>query len=70
MPTPYDDFTRAAAPNAVAGTTEQRARRDLLRRTMEREGFTVEPNEWWHYDHPAWKGYPVLDVPFERLPLR
>jgi D-alanyl-D-alanine dipeptidase len=70
MPTPYDDFTKAAAPDAESGTSTQRARRDFLRRTMEREGFTVEPNEWWHFDYRTWKDYPVLDVPFERLPLR
>ena len=67
MPTPYDDFTAAAAARSHAGTTIQRAERDLLRRAMEADGFRVEPNEWWHFDFRAWRDYPVLDVPFERL---
>jgi D-alanyl-D-alanine dipeptidase len=68
MPTPYDDFTDAAAPYALSGTAEQRSWRDVLRRTMEREGFQVEPKEWWHFDYREWRRFPVFDVPFERLP--
>ena len=67
MVTPYDDFTAAAAAASHAGTAPQRAKRDVLRRAMEAEGFRVEPNEWWHFDHRAWRDYPVLDVPFEQL---
>ena len=46
----------------------QRARRDLLRAAMEKEGFTVEPNEWWHFNYKDWKEYPILDIPFESIP--
>jgi D-alanyl-D-alanine dipeptidase len=35
---------------------------------MENEGFTVEPNEWWHFNNRDWKEYPILDVPFEAIP--
>lgn len=70
MPTPYDDFSRAAAARSMSGTAEQRARRDLLRKVMEGEGFRVEPGEWWHFDYRDWRKYPVLDVPFERIPAR
>jgi D-alanyl-D-alanine dipeptidase len=35
---------------------------------MEGEGFRVEPNEWWHFDYKKWRNFPVLDVPFERIP--
>ncbi len=70
MPTPYDDFTAAAAARAVSGTVQERARRDLLRTAMEGEGFRVDRNEWWHFDYRDWPRYPVLDVPFERIPAQ
>ena len=68
MPSAYDEFSPRADPNYAGGTAEQRARRDLLRRAMEKEGFTVEPNEWWHFNCRDWRSYPILDVPFEALP--
>jgi D-alanyl-D-alanine dipeptidase len=30
---------------------------------MEAEGFTVLPDEWWHFDAPNWNVYPIADVP-------
>jgi D-alanyl-D-alanine dipeptidase len=68
MPSAYDEFSPRADPGYTGGTAEQRARRDLLRRAMEKEGFTVEPNEWWHFNCRDWHSYPILDVPFEALP--
>ena len=44
MPSPYDEMSPTAPrPDYAGGTAEQRARRDLLRAAMEREGFAVEP---------------------------
>ena len=68
MPSAYDEFSPRAAPGYQGGTPDQRARRDLLRRAMEAEGFSVEPNEWWHFNCRDWRSYPILDVPFEELP--
>jgi D-alanyl-D-alanine dipeptidase len=34
---------------------------------MESEGFTVNEDEWWHFDYKDWKDYPILNVPFENL---
>ncbi len=67
MPSGYDEFTPRAHPDYPGGTEAQRALRALLRRAMEAEGFTQEPNEWWHYDFRDWARYPVLNVPFEQL---
>ncbi len=36
---------------------------------MEKEGFTVEPNEWWHFNYKDWKEYPILDIPFGSIPI-
>jgi D-alanyl-D-alanine dipeptidase len=68
LPSAYDEFSERASPTYAGGTAAQRARRDLLGRVMEAEGFTVEPNEWWHFNCKDWREYPILDVPFEELP--
>jgi D-alanyl-D-alanine dipeptidase len=67
MPSPYDDFTERASPKHKGGTSKQRRMRDLLRKAMEEEGFSVDPGEWWHFDYKDWREYRVLDVPFEKL---
>ena len=67
MPSAYDEMSPRAYPHYGGGTPAQRERRELLRAAMEREGFTVEPNEWWHFNHRDWRQYPILDVPFAEL---
>jgi len=67
MPGLYDEMSPRSFPNFPGGTSLQRWHRDLLRRAMESEGFTVDENEWWHYDYKDWKSYPILNVPFEDL---
>jgi zinc D-Ala-D-Ala dipeptidase len=67
MPSAYDEFSDRADPDYTGGTTEERARRDLLRAEMEKEGFTVDPGEWWHFNYRGWEQYPILDVPFEKI---
>jgi D-alanyl-D-alanine dipeptidase len=67
MPSAYDEFSERAHPGYTGGGADARARRDLLRAAMEREGFTVEPNEWWHFNWKDWRSYPILDVPFASL---
>ncbi|MBP1657975.1 MAG: D-alanyl-D-alanine dipeptidase, partial [Bacteroidetes bacterium] len=70
MPSPYDDFSDKASSSYTGGTTEQRRLRGVLRAAMEREGFRVEPSEWWHFDYRDWRNYPLLDIPFENIPRR
>ena len=67
MPSGYDEFTDRAYAAYPGGTATERARRELLRRFMEAEGFTVNPTEWWHFDYNGWRDYPVLNTPFERI---
>lgn len=64
MPSGYDEFTERASPNYTGGTDLQRANRDLLRKLMEEEGFTVNPNEWWHFDFKNWQDYAIYDIWF------
>lgn len=68
MPSTYDEFSDRADPDYAGGTVEERARRDLLRAEMEKEGFEVDPGEWWHFNFTGWEQYPILDIPFEKIP--
>ena len=67
MPGLYDEMSPRSFPNFPGGTSLQRWHRDLLRKAIEPEGFTVDANEWWHFDYKDWKQYPILNVPFENL---
>lgn len=64
MPSGYDEFTERASPEYRGGTPEERANRDLLRKLMEDEGFTVNPNEWWHFDYKNWQDFAIYDISF------
>lgn len=70
MPSGYDDFSDKASSSYAGGTPEQLRMRRVLRTAMEKEGFRVEPGEWWHFDYKDWRNYPILDIPFERIPSR
>lgn len=67
MPSAYDDFSERAHPSYAGGTVAQREARDRLRRAMEAEGFTVNPDEWWHFDYRDWDKYPIGNVFFKDL---
>jgi len=67
MPTDFDDFTDKANPNYKGATREQKRNRDLLRRMMEAEGFTVNRNEWWHFDYKDWEKYAIYDIAFSEV---
>ena len=64
MPSDYDEFTERASPDYAGGTEEERRNRDLLRKLMEAEGFTVNANEWWHFDYKDWESYAIYDISF------
>ncbi len=66
----FDEFSDRAYPNYPGGTSRQRYLREVLRSAMEKQGFTVNDDEWWHFDFRDWKQYPVLDLSFEQLGSR
>jgi D-alanyl-D-alanine dipeptidase len=70
MPGAYDEMSERSDPSYAGGTEAQRAARDLLRAAMEKEGFAIEPNEWWHFNYKDWRSYPILDVPFSAIGAR
>jgi CubicO group peptidase (beta-lactamase class C family)/D-alanyl-D-alanine dipeptidase len=63
----YDETTDRSYPTYPGGTSRQRWHRDLLRRMMESEGFSVYYTEWWHFDFNGWRGYPILNIPFAKI---
>ena len=67
MPSLYDEMTEHAYADYKGGSEQQRRLRDLLRRHMEAEGFSVYEFEWWHFDYQDWKSYAVLNVKFEDI---
>jgi len=67
MVSTYDETTDRAYPNYPGGTSLQRWHRDLLRASMESEGFTVYEAEWWHFDYKDWQHYPILNIRFSEI---
>ncbi len=67
MPSGFDEFTERASPDYKGGTAKQTANRDLLRKLMEQEGFTVNANEWWHFDYKDWEKYAIYDIAFSEI---
>ena len=63
----YDEFSPRSFPNYPGGTSLQRWQRELLRRAMETEGFTVYEAEWWHFDHDDWREYAIQNATFGEL---
>ncbi len=59
MPGLYDEMSPRSYPDYQGGTSRQRALRELLRQTMEREGFSVYETEWWHFDYKDWSRYAI-----------
>jgi len=67
MPSAYDEFTERASPDHAGGTDEERLNRDKLRQLMEAHGFTVNENEWWHFDLIGWEQYAIYDIAFSEV---
>ena len=67
MPSTYDESTARAAAGYPGGTSMQRWHRALLNRVLEHEGFTVNPQEWWHFDYKDWKSYAIGNKPFAQI---
>jgi D-alanyl-D-alanine dipeptidase len=60
----YDEFSPRSFPLYPGGTSRQRWYRNLLRRTMEAEDFSVYEYEWWHFDYKDWRSYRIGNVSF------
>lgn len=67
MPTPFDEFTPRAHIDYDDLAEDVRHNRDLLIRVMAKYGFSVYPDEWWHFDFQDWDQYSLMDLEFEEL---
>ena len=67
MVSTYDESTERAYAEYPGGTSLQRWYREVLRQAMEAQGFTVNPQEWWHFDHEDWKSYRIGNIPFSEI---
>lgn len=64
MPSSYDFFGPAAHHGFDGGTSVARENRERLKAAMTSAGFTINRMEWWHYDLPNAKAFPLRDEPF------
>jgi D-alanyl-D-alanine dipeptidase len=63
----YDEMSDRSYADYLGGTSLQRYQRDLLRRVMQEEGFSVYEAEWWHFDYKDWRNYSIGNKTFEQL---
>ena len=67
MPTPYDDFTSRAHRSYQDLPAEALKNRAILEAAMVAQGFLPLPTEWWHFDDPDSKQYPMSEIGFDAL---
>lgn len=67
MPTAYDSFAPEASPAFNDLSRRKKANREILIKVMEKHGFNVLHNEWWHFDFTNWKEFDLMDIPFKQL---
>jgi D-alanyl-D-alanine dipeptidase len=64
----YDEFSERALPSYPGGTSYSRRHRKLLEYYMNRTGFTVYSDEWWHFDYRLNEvKYPIMNAPFDKI---
>lgn len=61
MPTPFDSFSEKAYQFSREPSPQQRANRMLLRQVMREVGLDYIKTEWWHYQLPNGRAYPIIN---------
>jgi len=64
MPSDFDDLSHRARHSYAGGSEAARTHRSWLLKTMRRVGLRSIGSEWWHYQLPGSRRFPVLDLPF------
>ncbi|WP_428897921.1 D-alanyl-D-alanine dipeptidase [Parelusimicrobium proximum] len=62
MPSEFDYFGVEAHMNNEDIADLPKANRELLKNVMTNAGFTYTRTEWWHFDGPGYKNYPLMDI--------
>ena len=67
MPSAYDDFSEKAWRKSPLSSVEARQNEDYLTSVMAKHGFSPYEHEWWHFDDPDYKNFPLVDVKLEQF---
>ncbi|MDP2653306.1 MAG: M15 family metallopeptidase [Candidatus Omnitrophota bacterium] len=67
MPSAYDDFSEKARRDSPSASPEARRNAEYLARVMGESGFAFYEHEWWHFDDPGYKDFPLVDVQLEKF---
>lgn len=67
MPTAFDDFTEKAHAGYSDLADTLISNRTILINIMEKNGFSVYPYEWWHYDFTGWENYELMDIALNEI---
>jgi beta-N-acetylhexosaminidase/D-alanyl-D-alanine dipeptidase len=65
LPTDFDAFGPSAHRGDPSWSPAARAHADELEAAMVAEGFEPLPTEWWHFDAPGWREFPLGDQPLD-----
>lgn len=68
MPSAYRERSVRAYADFPGGTSRQRWCRDLLLEAMETEGFSSLRSQWWRFDWPEGRKFPILNIEPEAAP--
>lgn len=68
MPSGFDEFGPRSHHGAKGVSPEARRNARVLKAALEGAGFVSLKEEWWHYRDPDARSWPVLDIPFEKVP--
>lgn len=67
MPSLYDEFGAKAGAFQKGLPPAVEANLKILQQAMQTAGFNLLASEWWHFDHPGYKDFPLLDIPLTGL---
>lgn len=67
MGTGFDNFSDTAHHSFTKLPDDVLQNRQLLRSTMEKNGFKILESEWWHYYLPGSDKYEILDIDFKKM---
>ncbi|KAF1080676.1 MAG: D-alanyl-D-alanine dipeptidase [Candidatus Rifleibacterium amylolyticum] len=67
MPSLYDEFGAKAGAFQKGLPPAVEANLKILQQAMQAAGFKLLASEWWHFDHPSFKDFPLLDIPLTGL---
>lgn len=62
MPSGYDEFSERSHLAFADAASDLLANRETLQKAMRAEGFMPIATEWWHFDAPGWRAFPVMDA--------